>query len=224
MLLITYNAACCLQLYRVTIKWNLPQTSNDAPPSATMTTSCLLKEDDCLPSRTSSSGGDTFATDLRDVPSQLTHLEFVPAAPEQGGGGPTPPTVIAAFASVSSNPTISLGTAHPQPTPTGIISRWELHQQTHGVLHGSFDQLTLKKKSTSAVGNRVSRSKLRRKSVIDAFTGVAPFCSSTRHQRTCRGPIHIHLSLQYPLRFLPKRWFRRISRANLSRRAFHQPV
>jgi mediator of RNA polymerase II transcription subunit 16 len=174
LLLIAYQVSGSLRLFRIKVNWNLPVDQKDgqlgqqatSPPS--LDVSALLEENNCCPT-------SIFAVD-QDNPSnpaldnqnsyQLTYLELLPNAPEYGKDIAQGQASIMAIFTIlpprvmldSSDPSgvmLNTSTSHQYQQATSIISRWQLRKGVQDKLPSCFEQLSVKKMSTTAITPRV---------------------------------------------------------------------
>ena len=134
-----------------------PQANPNPNPS--LEVKALLREDICLPSASNSAENDGSTAGNMDslISAQLTHLEIIPPAPEQGTREQTYPTIMATFATIPSSSAVMMDATNQYPNVSSIICRWIIKPGPQNKLSACFDQLNKRKKSTSAIGTRVSQ-------------------------------------------------------------------
>lgn len=152
LLLAAHTVSGSILVYRVKINWHV-QPGKSASP--TFDISPLKTEDNCSPLGTDFDTGDAAlgSSQKLSFPAKLTHLALIPTGPDPGPA-PSYPTVLAVFCHTPAPVPSIMDQTHSQQPPFSIVSRWELHSSTYN-LHPGFEQLTAKKKSPAAVGNRV---------------------------------------------------------------------
>ncbi|KAH3952700.1 mediator of RNA polymerase II transcription subunit 16 [Parastagonospora nodorum] len=143
LLLVAYDVARRLHLYRVEIVWNVPQDKRNANAGPfdkpVLNVSLLSIEDDCDPI-------GLINGDLRGAAAaQLTHLNFLPTTPEDGDG--SSPTIQAIFC----RPPNIISSDQLQENPYSVIVRWGVRHIQQTQLHSSLDQVTSKKKSVGSI-------------------------------------------------------------------------
>lgn len=152
--MVTYDVSRRLHLYRIEAIWNVPQGPGQPPPKIyekpELQVTELLAEDNCHPAMIDSSGLPGGSEAKVPVSAQLTHLDFLPITPEEGDG--SVPTIQAIF--VTPPNIVAVDQTHPQPSPSSIVAKWEVHQTEQNQLHFSLDKVTSKKKSVSSVPAR----------------------------------------------------------------------
>ncbi|KAJ4353410.1 Mediator of RNA polymerase II transcription subunit 16 [Didymosphaeria variabile] len=147
--------ACLVYLMRKEAVWNIPPpAAGQAPPKVyekpELQVTELATEDECHPAMIDSSGLPGGSESKVPVSAQLTHLDFLPITPEDGDG--SVPTVQAIF--VTPPNMITVDPTHPQPSPSSIVAKWEVHHSEQNQLHASLDKVTSKKKSVNSVPAR----------------------------------------------------------------------
>jgi mediator of RNA polymerase II transcription subunit 16 len=154
LLLAAYDVASRLHLYRIEATWNIPPQKHGQPApkhyeKPHLQVSALTIDDECAPTMINNNLNSGAEARVK-VPSQLTHLNFLPITPEKGDG--SIPTIQAIF---STPPDIvAVNQSQPQQNPFSIIARWEVHQMQQNQLHTSLDKVTSKKKSVGSVPAR----------------------------------------------------------------------
>ncbi|KAF2686468.1 hypothetical protein K458DRAFT_198476 [Lentithecium fluviatile CBS 122367] len=172
LLLAAHDVAGRLHLYRIEATWKIPPQKPGQPPpkhydKPDVQVSEITVDDNCRPLMVNNdlSGG----TESRvNVPSQLTHLSFLPTTPKKTpppkkatsaenhttpeSDDPPPPTIQAIFSTPPE--VVAFTQAQPPQNPFSIVARWEVHQQQQNQLHPSLDKVTSKKKSVGSVPPR----------------------------------------------------------------------
>ncbi len=146
LLLVISTVAHHLRVYRIHIRWNLPQNPEKIPPNQLILTPTLVvrniqSESQCSPRPLVDDG--IPSSNAGSVPPNndpLSHLEFIPTAPETRNSESTFPTILAIFSRVSS----ALESPHLYQESSSVVARWELRSMPRN-LHPSFDQLISKK-------------------------------------------------------------------------------
>ena len=161
-ILATYDTANFLRVYRVRVNWNVPTDFKDnqaAQLNPSLEVTAILSQDSSIPI-TIASADTPSATNLEPLQRiQLTHLDISPVAPENRTHNPTYPTVMATFALLPPASSVQLLDSSQQYRhATAVICRWQVRTGATNSLSSCFDQLTQKKKSTSAAKPQVSLS------------------------------------------------------------------
>lgn len=86
---------------------------------------------------------------------QLSYLELLPHAPEQGSKEPSERTVMAVF-TVTPSPSAMMDSMQQYQQISSTICRWELKTGLQDKVAHCFDLLSAKKKTCSAIPSRVS--------------------------------------------------------------------
>lgn len=150
----TYDVSGRLHLYRLEALWNIPQqperTQLKVYEKPELQVTEIAVEEHCYPAMIDSSGLPGGPESKVPVSAQLTHLDFLPMTPEDGDG--SVPTVQAIF--VTPPNVVAVDQTQPQPSPSSIVVKWEVHQTEQNQLHPSLDKVTSKKKSVSSVPAR----------------------------------------------------------------------
>ncbi|KAK7193454.1 hypothetical protein DPSP01_000017 [Paraphaeosphaeria sporulosa] len=154
LLMATYDVSRRLHLYRIEAVWNIPQlpdrTQLKVYEKPELQVTEITTEDNCHPAMIDSSGLPGGSESKVPVSAQLTHLDFLPITPEDGDG--SVPTIQAIF--VTPPNIVAVDQTHPQPSPSSIVAKWEVHQTEQNQLHPSLDKVTSKKKSVGSVSAR----------------------------------------------------------------------
>lgn len=147
LLLAAHTISCQLRIYRIQVQWNLPANSNSVPEAQRaavprMQVQHIKLEQRFAPlhSAKDEDGSATSSSPLDPSQAHLSHLEFVPVAPESKQRGPTYPAVVAVFSCMPG----SNSNGQQSQELFSIISRWEL-RSTNQTLHRSFTQLASKR-------------------------------------------------------------------------------
>ncbi|KAI9706527.1 MAG: mediator complex subunit [Candelina mexicana] len=146
LLLVVSTVARHLRVYRIYIKWNLPQNHEKVPPNQLILAPTLLvrnikSEDKCFPRPLYDNDNPLAITSsVPPTNNPLSHLEFIPPAPETRNSEPTFPTILAIFSNLSN----AVESSHVYQDSSSIVVRWELHSASRD-LHSSFDHLISKK-------------------------------------------------------------------------------
>jgi mediator of RNA polymerase II transcription subunit 16 len=170
----TYDVSRRLHLYIIEVGWNIPQQPGQSPlkvyekPELQVTE--VTADDDCHPAMIDSSGLPGGSESKVPVSAQLTHFDFLPITPEEGDG--SVPTIQAIF--VTPPNIVAVDQTHPQPSPSSIVAKWEVHQTEQNLLHASLDKVTSKKKS---VGSVPARAIWQLKRQADTMTQVILSCT-----------------------------------------------
>ncbi len=99
---------------------------------------------------------DPTLSPLMDSSSfELTHLDILAPSPEQTNTESNLPLILAIFTSLPSPSTNLLDATQQYHQSFSVVQRWKLHKDVQNNLSPCFDQLAVKKKSTSAVNARV---------------------------------------------------------------------
>ena len=153
-----------LHLFRIKIDWALSNPKKlPAPsivaPSASIHVSCIDNPGVCEPSGKPFDDTDATAKFGQRDPTiaELSHLEVLPLAPEQGTAEATPLTVVAIFA-CSQSQSNALEQA-PFQESFSVLCSWELKGPHQVGLHPSFEPLTSKNKTGGAGSKKVSTPK-----------------------------------------------------------------
>ena len=149
------NSSRRLQLYSIRIDWrpNQPQQATQKPTQVApvlLVRPVLLSGSDrvCAPLTVNPAieGNDQESQNMT-LP-QLSHLLFMPAAPEAVGQDVARTTVLAIFSYLPEQP-VSLNVSQVQNNPFSVICRWELIRSKVTV-HPIFQSLAKKKKKSIA--------------------------------------------------------------------------
>ena len=165
MLLVTYDVSKSLRVFRIKIDWNTPADLKENPTAQVkpvLEVSALLFQNSCLPTSQLSSNATPHTTIESSQRVQLSQLEITPAAPESRTHDPTYPTVMAIFTLLPPAGSIQLLDVSQQyQHASSLVCRWQIRAGATDTLSPCFDQLTQKKKATSAAKPRVRLSLLR---------------------------------------------------------------
>jgi hypothetical protein len=183
-LLAAHQVSGSLKLYKINFNWNLPdgkdqQAQAGAQPS--MSVISLLEEASCSPADLSTGNqGDDSSSHLDSSSSyQLSYLELLPHAPEQGSKEPSERTVMAIF-SITPSPAPMMDPMQRYQQVSSTVCRWELKAGLQDKVADCFDLLSVKKKGASAVPSRVSVVlNLCRASLLKKFSHALAFADST---------------------------------------------
>jgi hypothetical protein len=157
--LITYDISGTLRLYEITINWN--ESSDKSGGQSThsqikpaIQVSSLLSMQASIPNHPMSA--DPTLSPLMDSSSfVLTHLDILAPSPEQNNTESSLPLILAIFTTLPSPSTNLLDSTQQYHQSFSVVQRWKLHKDVQHSLSPCFDQLAVKKKSTSAVDARV---------------------------------------------------------------------
>jgi mediator of RNA polymerase II transcription subunit 16 len=143
-----------LHLYRIQAAWSIPPQNPKQPAlkhyeKPDLQVSELMAHDDCSPVMVNSDLNDGTESRVK-VPSQLTHLNILPATPDRMDG--SLPTIQAIFSTPPD--TVSSNHGQPQQNPFSMVVRWEVHQSEQHQLHPTLDKVTSKRKSVNSVPAR----------------------------------------------------------------------
>jgi len=86
---------------------------------------------------------------------ELTHLDILAPSPEQSSAESNLPLILAVFTTLPSPSTNLLDSTQQYHQSFSVVQRWKLDKDVAYNLSPCFDQLTVTKKSTSAVHARV---------------------------------------------------------------------
>lgn len=152
-----------LRVYKILINWNMPKDPREAAqanPSPAIQIQAQHWKHAFLPSESHSTDLETSAAGSMDgmTSAQLTHLEFIAPAPEQGSREQTYPTVMATFATTPSSPSVIMDTTNQYTGISTVVCRWLVKPGQQNKLSPCFDQLNLnkRKQNTSAIAPRAS--------------------------------------------------------------------
>lgn len=162
LLLAAHQVSGALKLYRISFNWNQPdpkdlQAKAVMQPSLSVTS--LLEEASCFPAGLSSGnqGEDGNSNLDNSLSYQLSYLELLPHAPEQGSKEPSERTVMAVFTATPSPPAAAMMDLMQQyQQVSSTICRWQLKTGLQDKVATCFDQLSVKKKASNAIPPRVS--------------------------------------------------------------------
>jgi len=185
LLLAAHQVSGALKLYKIGFSWNQPdpkdqQSQPGVPPQLTVTS--LLEEASCFPVdlSTGHQGEDGASNVDSSLSYQLSYLELLPQAPEQGSKEPSERTVMAIF-TVTPSPAAMLDPMQQYQQVSSTICRWELKTGLADKLASSFDLLSVKKKVANAVPSRVSDMCYYVASYVDTMTAPRPPSKTCRH-------------------------------------------
>jgi hypothetical protein len=157
--LITYDISGTLRLYEITINWNessdkIGGQSTHSQIKPAIKVSSLLSMEASIPSHPMSA--DPTLSPLMDGSSfELTHLDILAPSPERNNTESSLPLILAIFTTLPSPSTNLLDSTQQYHQSFSVVQRWKLHKDVQHSLSPCFDQLAVKKKSTSAVDARV---------------------------------------------------------------------
>jgi Mediator complex subunit 16 len=147
-------------MYKINFNWNQPEPKDQqaqagAQPSLTVTS--LLEEASCFPAdlSTGNQGEDGASSLDSSLSYQLSYLELLPHAPEQGSKEPSERTVMAVF-TVTPSPAAMIDSIQQYQQVSSTICRWELKTGLPDKVAPCFDLLSVKKKAANAIATRVS--------------------------------------------------------------------
>lgn len=122
-----------------------------------LTVTVLLEVASCFPAGLSSGvhGEDGASNVDSSLSYQLSYLELLPHAPEQGSKDPSERTVMAVF-TVTPSPSAMIDSMQQYQQISSTICRWELKTGLQDKVAHCFDLLSVKKKTCSAIPSRVS--------------------------------------------------------------------
>jgi hypothetical protein len=122
-----------------------------------MTVTSLLEEASCLPAdlSTGNQGEDSASNVDSNLSYQLSYLELLPHAPEQGSKEPSERTVMAVF-TVTPSPAAMMDPMQQYQQVSSTICRWELKTGLQDKVAACFDLLSVKKKVANAIPSWVS--------------------------------------------------------------------
>jgi hypothetical protein len=147
-------------LYKINFNWNQPDSKDQQAQAAaqpSMGVVSLLEEGLCFPVdlSTGHQGEDGASNVDNSLSYQLSYLELLPHAPEQGSKKPSERTVMAVF-TVTPSPAAMMDPMQQYQQVSSTICRWELKTGLPDKLAACFDLLSVKKKAANAVPARVS--------------------------------------------------------------------
>lgn len=168
-----------LKLYKINFNWNQPDTKDgkqsQAGPQPSLTVTSLLEEGACFPAdlSTGDHGGDGASNIDSSLSYQLSYLELLPQAPEQGVKVPSERTVIAVFTITPPPAAVMMDPMSQYQHVSSIVCRWELTTGLQDKLSSSFDQLAVKKKSAATITPRVCSLLIEERAMSDANGMIA---------------------------------------------------
>jgi len=157
--LITYDISGNLRLYLITINWNESSDKSDGQTTysqikPTIQIASLLSMQASIPSHPMSA--DPTLSPLIDSSSfELTHLDILAPSSEQNNTEFNFPLILAIFTTLPSPSTNLLDSTQQYHQSFSVVQRWKLHKDVQCNLSPCFDQLAVKKKSTSTVDAKV---------------------------------------------------------------------
>ncbi|KAI9775375.1 MAG: mediator complex subunit [Candelina submexicana] len=148
---VTRNGVFRLLFQQPENKWGETRTELETnhekvPPNQLILAPTLLvrnikSEDKCFPRPLYDNDNPLAITSsVSPTNNPLSHLEFIPPAPETRNSEPTFPTILAIFSNLSN----AVESSHVYQDSSSIVVRWELRSASRD-LHSSFDQLISKK-------------------------------------------------------------------------------
>lgn len=146
-------------MYSITFNWNQPDPKDpqaQAGMRPVLSVTSLLEVASCFPAGLSSGaqGEDGASIVDNSLSYQLSYLELLPNAPEQGSKEPSERTVMAVF-TVTSSPSAMIDSMQQYQQVSSTICRWELKTGLHDKVARCFDLLSVKKKTSNAIPPRV---------------------------------------------------------------------
>ncbi|KAI9738670.1 MAG: mediator complex subunit [Cirrosporium novae-zelandiae] len=148
LLVATYNTAKVLNIYRVMMKWNTPNTKlPQAFSYPSIQARLVVSKDLSMFIPPAASDLETLGSSRSRYQYELTHLQIVPSSNEKGD--PANPEGDSAILAVFSRATSSF----EQQMPSCSIVRWEFKRLTDS-LHPTFDEVASKKHNASNSKNQ----------------------------------------------------------------------
>ena len=154
---VTVNSSRQLQLYSIRVDWRSAQSQQAAPKSTQVSPTLLVRpvlltgsDRLCAPSPVEPADESNEQDSRNMAVPQLSHLLFMPAAPETVGQGMARTTLLA-VCSYSPEQALSSNVAYLHNNPFSVICRWEI-VKSKVTIHPILQSLARKKNSAANVG------------------------------------------------------------------------